>query len=238
MSKKTSKQYALWAAAAVLLIGLTVAGFVLPVKEWAEAFQGWIEGFGAWGMAIFALAYVLAVVLLVPASPLTIAGGLAFGFWAIPLIVVSATIGATLAFLVARYLARKKVQKLIAHRPNFTAVDKAVSKEGWKIVALLRLSPAVPFSLQNYVMGVSQVGLVPYIVATFLGIVPGTALYVYLGTVGQQAGKGASAAQWAFYTIGFVVTVVITVFITIKAKAELKKSGLGKAPTAAGKKSK
>lgn len=236
MAKKTAKQYAIWAGIALLLIGLTVASFVLPVKEWAEAFKNWTEGFGAWGVVIFGLAYVLAVVLLIPAGPLTIAGGLAFGFWAIPLIVVAATIGATAAFLVARHLARKKVQKLITHRPNFKAVDTAVSQDGWKIVALLRLSPAVPFSLQNYVMGVSQVGLLPYVASTFLGIIPGTALYVYLGTVGQQAGQGASAAQWTFYGIGFVATVLITVLITYKAKAELKKSGVGKTATANKKK--
>lgn len=235
MNKQKAKRYGLWAGAALLLIGLTVAGFVLPVKEWSEAFQGWIDGFGAWGAVIFALAYIVAVVFLVPAGPMTIAGGLAFGFWAIPLVLGAATTGATLAFLVARYVARKKVEELIAHRPNFSAVDKALSKEGWKVVALLRLSPAVPFSLQNYVMGVSKIGLPAFIAATFFGIIPGSALYVYLGTVGQQAGSGISAAQWTFYAIGFVATVAITVLLTFKARAELRKSGLGKA--SAGKKS-
>ncbi len=106
------------------------------------------------------------------------------------LVVVAATAGATLAFLIARHLVRQKVESLVEERPKFKAVDEAVSEDGWKIVGLLRLSPLVPFNLQNYFFGVTDVGLLPYVAATFFGIMPGTLLYVYLGTLGKAADAG------------------------------------------------
>ncbi|MEJ7685957.1 MAG: TVP38/TMEM64 family protein [Variovorax sp.] len=129
-----------------------------------------------------------------PVSVLTIAAGLAFGLAiGFPLVVVSATIGAALAFLVARYLAHDKVESLLQERPKFKAIQSAVSEGGWKVVALLRLSPVLPFNLQNYFYGITDLKLLEYVAATFVGIMPGTLLYVYLGAAGKAAsGEGAS----------------------------------------------
>jgi len=229
----------LWAGLGLLVVaGLIAAWFLLPVEEWAEAFQQWIEGLGVWGVVAFAVIYVVATVLLIPASPLTLVAGLAFGLWGFPLIVVAATTGAALAFLVARYLARNKVKAMVGKRPKFKAVDEAVTEEGWKIVALMRLSPLVPFNLQNYLFGVTDIAFTRYLAATFVGIMPGSLLYVYLGSLGQQSGSG-STGKWIFLAVGLLATAITVVLITRKAKARLAEAGVGgdKARTPSRKKS-
>ncbi len=149
-----------------------------------------------------------------------------------PLVVVSATLGATLAFLVARYLVRNKVEGLLKERPKFAAVDKAISEEGWKVVVLLRLNPLVPFNLQNYFYGVTDIKLWHYVPATFFGIMPGTLLYVYLGAAGQAAlggeeGGGGGALKWGLFAVGLLATIIVAVFVTKKAKAKLADIGVG-----------
>ncbi|MEO7387073.1 MAG: VTT domain-containing protein, partial [Gammaproteobacteria bacterium] len=141
--------------------------------------------------------------------------------------VLSATVGATLAFLVARYLFHDRVNALVGKRPGLKAVNQAISEEGWKIVVLLRLSPVLPFNLQNYFYGVTDVKLVHYVPATFLGILPGTLLYVYLGSVGKAAsGEGGGPLQWLLFATGLLATVVVAWFVTTKAKAKLKEIGV------------
>jgi len=218
----------LWIGGGVLLLAALVAAwFALPVKEWLETFQQWIEGLGAWGIAAFAAVYIVAVVLLVPASALTLVAGLVFGAWGFPLVVVSATIGAGLAFLVARHLARNKVKQFVEKRPKLKAVDQAVAENGWKIVGLLRLSPLVPFNLQNYLFGVTEVGFYPYLATTFVGIMPGSLLYVLIGALGHIDGGKGAAWKWSFFAVGIVATSITAVIVTGKAKAKLAESGVG-----------
>lgn len=219
----------LWIGVALALIALMVAWFFLPVGEWLKSFNQWIESLGIWGYVIFGAVYIIATVLLAPGSPLTIAAGLAFSGFGFPLVVVAATIGASLAFLVGRYLARARVERMIEQRPRFKAVDQAVTEDGWKVVMLLRLSPVVPFNLQNYFFGVTDIQFWHYVAATFVGIMPGTALYVYLGAIGAAAGSGGSqggALKWTFFSIGLLATIVVTVLITRKAKARLDELGV------------
>lgn len=217
-----------WIIGAAVLIALIVGWLFLPVKEWSDSFQTWIKDLGAWGILIFGVVYIVATVLLVPVSVLTVVAGLAFGVGiGFPLVVVSATIGATLAFLVARYLIHKHVESLVARRPRFNAVNAAVSEGGWKVVGLLRLSPVLPFNLQNYFYGITDVKLAHYVPATFVGIMPGTLLYVYLGAVGKVAsGEGGGPLQWTFFAVGLIATVAVAVFVTRKAKEKLKQHGL------------
>jgi uncharacterized membrane protein YdjX (TVP38/TMEM64 family) len=219
----------LWVALALLIAGLFAAWALLPVGEWIESLQNWVAGLGVWGTLIFAAVYVVAVVLVAPAAPLTIAAGLAFGVAiGFPLVVIAATIGAALAFLVARYGARERVERMFERRPKFKAVDKAVAEEGWKVVLLLRLSPLLPFNLQNYFYGLTDIKFWHYVVATFFGIMPGTLLYVYLGAAGQAAatGKESSPLTWAFFGAGLIATVIVTVLIARKAKAKLDELGI------------
>ena len=231
MSKSggNSKQRVWIGAGVLLLAALIAAWFALPVKEWIETFQEWIKGLGAWGVLAFAAVYIVAVVLLVPASALTVAAGSVFGAWGFPLVVVAATIGAGLAFLIARYLAKARVKKFVDKRPKLKAVDQAVAEDGWKIVGLLRLSPLVPFGLQNYLFGITEIGFYPYLGTTFVGIMPGSLLYVLLGTLGHDDGGNGAVWKWSFFGVGIVATAITGVIITRKAKAKLAESGVGKA---------
>lgn len=229
-SGDSKNRLVIWLGLVGLLIAVSVAWFFLPTKDWIQGFGDWIKSYGAVGVGIFAVIYVLAVIVLAPAGVFTIVAGLVFGAWAFPLVVVAATAGATLAFLIARHLVRQKVESLVEERPKFKAVGEAVSEDGWKIVGLLRLSPLVPFNLQNYFFGVTDVGLLPYVTATFFGIMPGTLLYVYLGTLGKAVagGEGGGAGQWALLAVGLVATAIVAFIITRKAKRKLKEAGVGK----------
>jgi uncharacterized membrane protein YdjX (TVP38/TMEM64 family) len=163
---------------AVVLIAAGAAWLLLPLREWLGLFERWITGLGAWGVALFALIYILATISLAPEWPLTIAAGLLYGAWGFPISLGTATIAASLALLIARRFARDRVRSLLKRRRIFSAIDDAVAEEGWKVVALLRLSPAVPFNLQNYLFGVTAIPFWRFVTATLGGIIP----YYILGT--------------------------------------------------------
>lgn len=216
-----------WVILAAILLAIMAAWFLLPVDEWIKQLRGWVDGLGPWGYVIYGLIYIGATIVLAPGAPLTIAAGLIFGGWGIPLVIVSATIGACLAFLIARHLARDRVKKAIYSRPKFKAVSDVVGEDGWKIVGLMRLSPAVPFNLQNYFFGVTDVKFWHYALATFFGIMPGSALYTYLGVIGGEAGGGSSSTlKWVFLGAGLDATIIVTVFVSKKANEKLKQRGV------------
>lgn len=203
-------------------ITLVVAWVFLPVGVWVEGLGAWISGLGALGAVAFVIIYVIATCVLAPASALTLLAGLAYGVWGFPLVVVSATLGAGAAFLIGRYAARERVQERIEDFRRFKAVNAAVGQEGWKIVFLMRLSPVFPFGLQNYFFSVSTVGFGPYLLATFVGIMPGTALYVYLGSIGQAAGGGGGVAQWMLLGAGLIATGAVVWLVTKRSRRALE----------------
>ena len=215
-----------WVGLALLLAALLAAWFLLPVQAWMQAFSAWIEGLGAWGAVIYGAAYVAALVVMVPAAPFTIGAGLIYGFWGFPLALLSATVGASLAFLVSRYVVRGRVAGMIANRPALRAVDRAVAEEGWRVVGLLRLSPLVPFNLQNYALGATSVGFWPYVAATGAGIAPGCLLYVYLGVIGRSSSEDGGALKWGFVAFGLCATVMLAVLVGRKARGVLAKKGV------------
>lgn len=214
----------------VVITGLFFAWLVLPVGEWIERFSDWVEGLGFWGGVMYAAFYALATVLLVPGAPLTIAAGLIFGLAAgFPIVLVGATVGAALAFLVARHFVRETVKAMLEKRPKLKAVDRAVAEEGWKIVAMVRLTPILPFNVQNYFFGLTEIDFWHYVVATAVGIVPGVLLYLYLGVIGAATLGGAGEfgpLQWTFFGAGLAVTVAAVLLVTRKAKAKLKLAGV------------
>ncbi|NEP04870.1 MAG: TVP38/TMEM64 family protein [Okeania sp. SIO2G4] len=190
----------------------------------------WIKTLGPWGPIAFIIIYILATVFFLPGSLLTLGAGLLFGpiFGSI-YVSVASTIGATCAFLVGRYLARGWVSKQIEGNENFKAIDEAVADEGWKIVGLTRLSPIFPFNLLNYAFGVTQVSLRDYFFASWIGMMPGTVMYVYLGslagslaTLGTEGGT-RTTAEWILYGIGLIATVAVTVYVTKIARKALQK---------------
>jgi len=207
----------------VLLVAAAVGVSLLPLGQWVQSLRAWIQGLGPVGFLAFGVVYILAAVLLIPVWPLSITGGLAFGIWGFVLVPISATLGASAAFLISRYVARAKIREWLAHQPKYRAVDEAVGEEGWKVVALLRLSPLVPYNLMNYFCGMSQVSFATYFVATFFGTIPVSAVYVYLGFVGQAVVGGTMGyQQWALLAVGLVATVTVTVLITRKVRLKLQ----------------
>lgn len=217
-------------AIAVGVAALLILAYLLDARAWLVSSLEWIRGLGPWGPVIFCGLYVLACVLLLPGSVLSLGAGAVFGLaMGIPVVSISATLGATAAFLVGRYVARGWVERTIAADSRFQAIDAAVAREGWKIVALLRLSPVVPFNLLNYAFGVTRVRLRDYVVASWAGMLPGVLLYVYLGSlagdlaIGAAAGRTRTPAEWAFYAVGLLATVAVTVYVTRIARAALAK---------------
>jgi uncharacterized membrane protein YdjX (TVP38/TMEM64 family) len=204
------------AAVSLILFGREVGSEVLP------RFEAWVQGLGPWAPLAFILGYAVAAVAFIPGSALTLAAGVIFGFVRGTMYAFTgAFLGSAAAFLVARYGARRWVEKKLASQPKFSAIDRAVGAEGGKIVALLRLAPVFPFNLLNYALGLTSVRLGPYLLASF-AMLPGTALYVYLGKVGKDAAAGGkSPAQWVLLAVGLVALVAVTTLITRMARKAL-----------------
>ena len=214
-----------WLALAVIAAALIAGFFLFDVRALLRATLAWIDGLGAWGPVLFVLIYIVATVLFVPGSALTLGAGALFGVGlGSALVSVGATLGATAAFLVGRYFARDWVAKKIEGNTAFAAIDRAVAAEGWKIVGLTRLSPAFPFSLLNYAFGLTRVSLRDYMLASWIGMMPGTVMYVYLGSLARVAGeRQRTPGEWALLVVGLVATITVTVFVTRLARAALAK---------------
>ena len=224
-SKTKSKTSWVKIALGIAVLAALVVGYrMLPLQEWISAFQIWVQSFGVLGWFIFIIVYAVTAFALVPGSFLTLAAGVIWGLWGFPIVVVGATFGSALSFLAARYLFKDKVQAKVADYPRFNAVNQAIGEEGWKVVGLLRLSPALPFSLQNWFLGITPVAFLPSQIATFFGIMPGTLLYVWIGSLGGQAAGGddMSLVKWIVGGIGIAATLLVTVIVTRKANAKLK----------------
>ena len=189
----------------------------------------WIDSLGVVGAIIFIALYVIATVAFLPGSILTLGAGVIFNiFLGSILVFIGATIGATGAFLVGRYIARGWVSGKIEGNKKFKAIDTAVGKEGFKIVALTRLSPVFPFNLLNYAYGLTGVSLKDYVIGS-VGMIPGTIMYVYIGslagslaTLGTESATEANpVAQWSIRIVGFIATVAVTLYVTKIAKKAL-----------------
>lgn len=218
-----------WLGLVLLVGGMIVAVLTSDV---VSDFVAWVRQAGAWGVLVFGLGYVAATVLMLPGSVLTLGAGFLYGPLSGSLLVwPAAVLGATLAFRLARGRARGWVQQRVASRPVFAAVDRAIAQEGFKTVLLLRLSPVFPFSLLNYALGLTGVRAAHYVVASAIGMLPGTLMYVYLGSLAQnitelasgQTETGGLVQQLLLYG-GLVATLLVTWSITRAAKRSLKRT--------------
>ncbi|MGF2038129.1 MAG: TVP38/TMEM64 family protein [Nostoc sp. CmiVER01] len=223
----------------LLLLSCLIVTLIIVAKQFN--FQGllqtlviWVKSLGVLGPIAYIVIYNLATLLFIPGSLLTFAGGWLFGvFWGSIYVLIAATAGATLAFIIGRYLSRDWVSRQMEKHPKFKAIDLAVAKEGWKIVLLTRLSPIFPFNLLNYAFGVTQVSLNDYILGSF-GIIPGTVMYVYIGSLAgnlamintfyQPTTPETQVWQWVMRIIGLIATVAVTVYITKVAQKALAQS--------------
>lgn len=219
----------------VALVGVVAGLFVvfkfLPVGEYVIALLEWTRGLGIWGPIVVAGVYILACVLMAPGSVLTVGAGFLFGLVGGTITAsVGSTLGACAAFLVGRTVARGWVEQKVVRRPKFKAIDRAVGREGFKIVLLTRLSPIFPFNLLNYAYGLTEVRFWSYALASWLGMLPGTVLFVYIGwslaKVGTslaevKEGQSNPAISILFWGVGLVVLFALVFFVTRVARKAL-----------------
>jgi len=220
-----------WKVAAAVV---AIAALVLLGREGAAAIPGLLERVRDLGPAaalVFIGIYAIATVTWVPGSVLTLAAGAIFGLVQGTLYtLVGATLGASLAFLVSRYLARTAVERRLGTSRKLLALDQALARQGPKLVFLLRLSPAFPFNALNYALGLTSVRFRHYVAASAVGMIPGTFLYVYTGYAAGQLATGAVGAApagpgyYALLGVGLLATIAITVLVTRIARRALQRT--------------
>ena len=208
---------------------LLVAAWVLPVVEWLQAAITWIEANRGISWLVFIVLYIVATVLLLPGSLLTLGAGFVFGLaYGFALVSLSSVVGASLAFLIGRFLARDWVAEKLQGMPRFAALDAAIAERGALIVLLTRLSPVFPFNLLNYALGLTGVQFWTYALVSWVGMVPGTLLYVYIGSIAGDlanlfagSGEASPLGSWPLY-VGLVATLVLTIVISRIATRALR----------------
>lgn len=198
---------------------------MLPIAQWLESFKAWVQNAGALGYVLYALVYVVCCVLLIPALALTLGAGAIFGFAAgSVLVLISATLGATSAFLLARTVLRHRVERVTSNSPKFRALDRAITREGTKIMWLVRLSGFPPFTWVNYAFGLTGIRLMPFIVTTFFGIIPGTLAFTWAGAAGAAALTGTGNRILLIVTAGGAI--LVSVFIARIALQAIHRAGV------------
>lgn len=223
----TSSQRWKWVLFPVLIVGFVVVLRFLPIQSWLRQLLDQAAASGPMGVGLFIATYVIATVLLIPGSVLTLGAGAAFGVvWGSIYVSAASLLGATTAFLVGRHFARDFVRRRIESNPDFEAIDRAMARGGWRIVGLTRLSPLFPFTFLNYAFGLTRISLREYVLASWVGMMPGTILYVYLGSLAQAAvgTRNRSPLEWGLYGLGLAATVTVSWTITRMARTELRKS--------------
>ena len=209
----------------VALAAIVVLFRVLPVAQWLNAFRAWVSELGFAGYVLYALVYAACVVLFIPASILTLGAGATFGvIKGTIVVVIGATLGATLAFIVARTVARKRVEAMAAKDKRFRALDRAISSEGAKIVLLVRLAVVFPFTYSNYVFGLTGLRVLPYALATLVGIIPGSIAFVYIGAAAAAATAGT--VKIVVYVAGAVIALIASAFVARVAVKAIHRAGI------------
>jgi uncharacterized membrane protein YdjX (TVP38/TMEM64 family) len=220
-----------------LLVLIALVGGVVAVlssgsvTDQLQRFLIWVQDLGAWGLVAIAAAYTPQCLLFLPGSPLSLGAGFLFGVVrGVIAVSIGSTIGASAAFLAGRTLLRSWIEEKISRNEKFRAIDQAVGQQGFKIVLLTRLSPVFPFNLLNYAFGVTKVRFRDYVLASWIGMFPGTVLYVYLGSAVKNiadlvSGKvEGGTGQTVFFFVGLTATLVVTVLVTRIAKQALDSS--------------
>ncbi len=213
---------------AVMVVGMLVAVVLLPVAEWLTLGITWVETHPTLAWIAYVATYIVATVLVIPASILTLAAGFVFGLpLGVVLVSIGSVLGASAAFLVGRFFARDWVAKRIASLPRFRALDQATRHEGFVIVFLTRLSPLFPFNLINYGLALTSVRFRDYFLASWIGMLPATILYVYIGSVAKDlteltsGGVQRGVVGRVLLFVGLAATVLLTIIITRKATRTL-----------------
>jgi len=214
-----------WAVPIGLVAAAPIISYFVFPDDFLPAFYAWIREHGTVGVLIFAVVYVvICVFLLAPGELVSAAAGFLFGAWGAPLAVISHFIAALIGFLISRYFLRARVKAWTTKHRLFAAIDAAAAEHSWVLVLLLRLNPLAPPNIQNYFFGATNIGLLPYSVATFFGIIPLTVAYVYLGAIGQTLvfEQGITSSKLALLCIGLIATAVAVYMMTRKVSQKLR----------------
>lgn len=189
-----------------------------------------IQAAGWTGYLMFIVLYAACCIFFIPASFLTFAAGAVWGFWGGTALVLAGNgLGSLLCLLITRYLFRGLAARVFRRSRKLRAIARAVEHDGWKMVFLTRLSPIMPFSLINYALGLTRLSAWQFLLATAIGSVPAIAVYVYMGTVMGNLAKIRSdlrhhgAWYWTMQSIGLVMAIVVTVYVTRMASRSLKR---------------
>jgi len=213
----------------LFVIAAALTAWFLWLQERLPSFIEWVQAQGMLGLLVFGIGYAAATVLMIPGALITMLAGVVYGPWLGTAVVSPASVlGASGAFLLGRFVFRGAVERKMADSRRFAALQTAMRREGFKILVLVRLSPVFPYSLVNYAFGITPLSLGSYALGSWLAMLPGTFLYVYLGsTVGDLAlltsgeGPDAGAAGWALKIVGLLATIVVTVLVTRTARRAL-----------------
>jgi uncharacterized membrane protein YdjX (TVP38/TMEM64 family) len=217
------------AIGALVLAAIAAAIMYLPVAALVTRLAETARGAGAAGLAVFVAAYVISTVALIPGSLLTLVAGFVYGpLWGLLVVSPASVAAASVAFLLGRTLLRDWAARKVARSPQAHAIDVAVEREGFKLVLLLRMSPVIPFSLLNYALSLTRISFGTYVLASFIGMLPGTALYVYLGSLAPAAASLTAStsqggpAQRLLYVVGLTATIAAAVVSTRIARRAMK----------------
>jgi uncharacterized membrane protein YdjX (TVP38/TMEM64 family) len=211
----------------------------LPFLRWMVDFIQWAKGMGPTGGVVYALFYIAGTALFFPGLPLTLGAGFLYGAVIGTLVVSPASVaGASLAFLIARYFARDWVSRRLKKYPQAAAIDRAIEKNGFKAVVLLRLQPVLPFNILNYALGLTSIRLRDYMLASWIGMFPATVLYVYLGSVMDDIsdllrGRPNSGVAGRFLLWGGLAAIVVLVWWLGRIAKKALRDEMGTGPTAA-----
>ncbi|HEX3109359.1 MAG TPA: TVP38/TMEM64 family protein [Thermoanaerobaculia bacterium] len=210
---------------ALLVIAAIVALWLLPIGPWLKTFQAYVKSAGAMGYVVYALGYAV-IALVFPGSVLTIGAGAIFGIVGGTIVVATgATLTATIAFLLARTVLRRRVERMTANNPKFRAVDRAIAKEGTKIVLLVRLAAVFPFTIVNYAFGLTGIRLLPYVLTTAIGILPGTIAFVYIGAAAASVAT-QDRTKLLFTIAGLVIAIAVSIFVARVAHNAIRRAGV------------
>jgi uncharacterized membrane protein YdjX (TVP38/TMEM64 family) len=213
-----------------VLIGLIVIAAIvalkfLPIGPLLMRFQAYVKHAGPIGYVLYALGYAV-IALLFPGSILTIGAGAIFGIVGGTIVVlIGATLTASIAFILARTVLRKRIERITAKNPKFSAVDKAIANEGTKIVLLVRLAAVFPFTIVNYAFGLTGIRFVPYVAATAIGILPGTIAFVYIGAAAASVAT-QNRTKLTFTIVGLVIAIAVSFFVARVAHNAIRRAGV------------
>ena len=205
----------------LILLVLFVFGLFYALKQFGfdiGKIQAYIKNTGTVAPLIFILIYAIGPIFFMPITPLAVIGGILFGpFWGLLYTLIGVNLGACTTFIISRYLMKDWVDRKSPARVQL--IQQKIEKEGWKFVALARITPIFPFNVQNYIFGVTNISLKSFLLASMISLIPGTFAYVYLGYAGKNAVNGGADLYWKLsFAIVFLLLISFLPFIIKKFK--------------------